>query len=405
MRPARRLRWRLPVAALAVAGACSSSGSSERTIDWRAAPAATLGPGLVRVVDAAPGPDGLMAVGSVTTDGNRTPAVWRTADGTTWTRLETAPKSPYGFLSELTTTAVAADGRAAAIGQASGGTHGNPRIGSWYLDGATLREVVADVELYGGPRQGSVNEMAAGPAGFVVVGTRTDRNDRTGAAAWTSPDAHEAFVIADADPALESAPGETVRAFAVAGSAAGYLAAGDRFVSGTGRLDSDAVLWTSADGRTWRRLDDPSLGGPASETPQVAVAWRRGWAVAGTETANGRTGVVVWSSPDGRVWHRTRVAPLGTDPDPLSAVTSLAVVGDGLVVGARLGSRLAVATATDATHWKALRLPAGLPSGSHSVVVTAPAGDRLVLAATGDDGTHLWSGQTGFMPVPTSPPR
>src|SRR5262249_12299916 len=380
------------VTALAlVAAACSSSGPSARAVDWQAAPAGPPGPGLVRIVDAAPGPDGLLAVGSVTTDDNRVPAAWRTADGTTWTKLDTAPKSPYGFVAELTTVAVAADGRAAAIGQASGGTHGNPRIGSWYLDSTTLREVVADVELYGGPRQGSVNEMAAGPAGFVVVGTRTDRNERTGAAAWTSPDAHDAFVIADADPALESAPGETVRAFAVAGSPAGYLAAGDRFLSGTGRLDSDAVFWTSTDGRTWHRVDDPSLAGPAPDTPQVAVAWRDGWAVAGTETANGKTGVVVWTSPDRHAWHRTAVTALGTDPDPLSAVTSLAVVDGGLMVGARLGARLGVAEAIDANHWRALQLPAGVPGRGPGVRGAAPAGGRLVLAATGDDGTHLWS--------------
>jgi hypothetical protein len=387
----RRLRVAIVAVTALVGAACSSSGPSARSVDWQAAAAGTLGSGLARIVDAAPGPDGLLAVGSVTTDGNRVPAAWRTTDGTTWTKLDTAPKSPYGFVAELTTVAVTADGKAAAIGQASGGTHGNPRIGSWYLDGTTLREVVADVELYGGPRQGSVNEMAAGPAGFVVVGTRTDRNERTGAAAWTSPDARDAFVIADADPALESAPGETVRAFAVAGSAAGYLAAGDRFASGTGRLDSDAVFWTSTDGRSWQRVDDPSLRGPATDTPQVAVAGRNGWAVAGTETANGKTGVVVWTSPDRHSWHRTTVTALGTDPDPLSAVTSLAVVDTGLVVGARLGSRLAVAEATDATHWQALQLPAGVPSSEHGAVVAVPAGARLVLAATGDDGTRLWS--------------
>jgi hypothetical protein len=374
------LRRRSPRAAavfgaVVVAAACSSgsSGSTPRPVSWQPAAA------------------GLLAVGSVTTDGNRVPAAWSTTDGTTWSKLDTDPKSPYGFESELTTVAVGADGRAAAIGQAVGGAHGNPRVGSWYLDGTTLREVVADVELYGGPRQGSVNEMSAGPTGFVVVGTRTDRNDRTGAAAWTSPDAHDAFAIDDADPALESAPGETVRAFAVAASPTGYLAAGDRFVSGQGRLDSDAILWTSTDGRTWIRVEDKTLGGPASDTPQVAVAWRDGWAVAGTSTTGGRTSVTVWTSADGRSWRRAAVTALGTDPDPLSAVTSLNVVDGGLVVGARLGTRLSVATAADGHAWRALGLPNGLAGGEHAVVVAAPAGPDLVLAATNDDGTVLWS--------------
>jgi hypothetical protein len=162
-------------------------------------------------------------------------------------------------------------------------------------------------------------------------------------------------------------------------------------VSGQGRLDSDAIFWTSTDGRTWARVDDKTLGGPASDTPQVAVAWRNGWAVAGASTTGGRTSVVVWTSPDGRSWRRTTVTALGTDADPLSAVTSLNVVDGGLVVGARLGTRLAVATSADGGTWRALMLPPTIPSGEHAVVIAAPAGPDLVLAATTDDGTALWS--------------
>ena len=393
----RRPPWAVAVLGAVVAmTACSSgsAGSAPRPVSWQPAAVGALGPGLVRIVDAAPGPAGLLAVGSVTTDAERVPAAWSTTDGTTWGKLDTEPKSPYGFESELTAVAVGADGKAAAIGQAVGGAHGNPRIGSWYLDGTTLREVVADVELYGGPRQGSVDEMAAGPAGFVVVGTRTDRNDRTGATAWTSPDAHEPFAIHDADPALESASSETVRAFGVAASPTGYLAAGDRFVSGQGRLDSDAIFWTSTDGSTWTRVDDKTLDGPASDTPQLAVAWRGGWAVAGSSTTNGRTSVVVWTSADGRSWRRTTVTALGTDADPLSAATCLNVVDGGLVIGARLGTRLAVATSADGRSWRPLTLPPSMPSGEHALVVAAPAGPDLVLAATTDGGTVLWSTPT-----------
>jgi hypothetical protein len=301
----------------------------------------------------------------------------------------------YGFVSELTTVAAKPDGAVAAIGQAVGGAHGNPRVGSWYLDGNLLKEVTAPVELYGGPRQGSVNEMAAGPTGFVVVGTRTDCNERAGAAAWVSPDARDQFTIVDADPALESAATETVRALGVAGDANGFLAVGDRFVSGTGRLDADGLFWTSPDGRHWARVTmaDPSvLAGPGSEEPQLATAWRNGWAVAGTDSTAGVTRVVVWTSPDGVSWQRTDVGALGADPDSLSAVTSLQVADDGrIVVGARLGTRLAVATSADGRTWKALTLPADMPASDHAVVLAAPAGDRLVLAATGDSSTRVWS--------------
>jgi hypothetical protein len=387
---------RLAVAAvvLGLAAACTSSGSSS---SWTALADGALGPGTVRLVHAAGDGKELIGVGSITVDGSRVPGVWRSADGMSWQRLDAAARSITGLRSELTAVAAGADGRVAAIGQTTGGTHGNPRVGTWSLDGTTLTEYPGPVELYGGPRQGSVNEMAAGPAGFVVVGTRTDRNERTGAAAWTSPDARDTFTIHDADAALESAPAEIVRALAVAGNATGYLAAGDRFVSGTGRLDSDAMFWTSADAATWTRLDLGALAaGPGSELPEVAAAWEGGWAVAGTDSADGRTSVVVWTSPDGTTWHRSAVGALGSDPDGTSAVTSLAVVGDRLVVGARLGTRLAVAESSDGRAWSSLSLPAGMPNGPHAVVVGAPAGNRLVLAATGEDtSTHVWSRPAG----------
>jgi len=203
------------------------------------------------------------------------------------------------------------------------------------------------------------------------------------------------FTIHDADPALESTPGETVRALAVAGSRHGYLAAGDRFVSGTGSIDADAQFWTSEDGATWNRLAvGPVAAGPGSELPEVAIAWRDGWAVAGTDSAGGRSSVVVWTTTDGTTWNRAAVTGLGAATD--AAVTSLTVAGDRLLVGARIGTRLGVAESTDGQAWSVLAAPEGMPTGAHAVVLAAPAGDRLVLAATGDDtGTKLWTRRQG----------
>jgi hypothetical protein len=380
---------RLAVAAavLGLAG-CTSSGSS-----WTALADGALGSGTVRLVHAAGDGKVLVGVGSITVDGDRVPALWRTTDGTNWQPLDAVAQSITGVRSELTAVTVGPDGRVAAIGQTTGGVHGNPRIATWSLDGSSLTEYPGPVELYGGPRQGSVNEIGAGPAGFVVVGTRTDRNERTGAAAWTSPDARDVFTIRDGDAALESGPDEIVRALAVAGDGHGYLAAGDGFVSGTGRIDSDAMFWTSADGATWARLDLGALAaGPGSELPEVAIAWKGGWAVAGTDSADGRTTVVVWTAADGTNWRRAAVGALGSDPDGLSAVTSLAAVGDHLTVGARLGTRLAVARSGDGQAWSGVGLPSGMPTGPHAVVLAASAGDRLVLAATGEDtSTQIWS--------------
>ncbi len=404
---------RQPLAALvvvlaALSGACSSGASSHGSTTgtnttgggpttagpgtgWRTVPRAVLGPGVTRIVDTAPLSEGVIAVGSVTTDGKRVPAGWTSTDGTSWVRLSVVPKSPYGFESELTTVAATPDGRAAAIGQAVGGTHGNPRVGSWYLDGSTLREVVAGVELYGGPRQGSVDEMAAGPAGFLVVGSRTDRNEKTGAAVWRSPDAHDAFTILDTDPQLESAPGELVRAIGAAGSPSGYLAVGDRTVDG--RLDDDAVAWTSPTGLRWTRVSGSptAFGGPGAELAQLATSWGQGWAAAGTDTQDGKTSIVVWSSADGVEWHRTPLSSLGTDPDVLSEVTSLSEYGGRLYLGARLGSRYVAASSEDGLHWTTIALPTLGSDDRHARLLLLPSTGALTVAATTDEGTRLWT--------------
>jgi hypothetical protein len=233
--------------------------------------------------------------------------------------------------------------------------------------------------------------MAAGPAGFVVVGTRTDHgNDRTGAAVWTSPDARDDFTLVDTDPALQSATGETVRGLGIAGGPRGYVAVGDQAVDG--RVDDEAMIWTSPDGQHWARVpaSDASLGGPGDQLAALATAWGGGWAVAGLETVGGHTGVVVWSTRDGGRWLRTRVDAMGTDPDPLSAVTGLAEVDGRLLVAARLGGRFALASSADGVTWKAIALPAGAVPDPHAVAVVAPVGGGLSLAATTDDGTRLW---------------
>ena len=56
-----------------------------------------------------------------------------------------------------------------------------------------------------------------------------------------------------------------------------------------------------------------------------------------------------------------------------------------------MGDVLAVATSADGKAWRALTMPPTIPSGEHALALAAPAGPDLVLAATTDDGTVLWS--------------
>jgi hypothetical protein len=165
---------------------------------------------------------------------------------------------------------------------------------------------------------------------------------------------------------------------------------GDREVDG--RIDADAMIWTSATGRTWARVPATAavLGGPGDQSAQQATSWGRGWAAAGTETVGGRTAIVVWATSDGTHWFRTRVDALGTDPDALSQVTSLVTVNGDLVVGARLGRRFVAASSPDGVRWTAITLPVAVTTDPHGFVVLASLDGRLVVAATTVQGTRLW---------------
>jgi hypothetical protein len=142
------------------------------------------------------------------------------------------------------------------------------------------------------PLMSSVNAVAGGPDGFVAVGEANGEP-----AGWYSADGRAWQRI---DGAFESRwpegpdglrinndPGDIpidwTLSFAVAGNA-GYLVVGaDGSCVSAGFCASDeAVIWTSADGRSWSRLpsDDRFSDGYAT----VATAWRSGFVVGGAQS-------------------------------------------------------------------------------------------------------------------------
>ena len=121
------------------------------------------------------------AAGSfVDAGGEHRPGLWSSTDSVTWSRVPTLPITPYGLVSELYSVAASANGLV-ALGMATGGAHGNPRTVSWLLGvDRTLHEVAAGFELYNGVRQISVRSIVAGPHGWVIFGSRNNRNDALG---------------------------------------------------------------------------------------------------------------------------------------------------------------------------------------------------------------------------------
>jgi tRNA A-37 threonylcarbamoyl transferase component Bud32 len=83
--------------------------------------------------------------------------------------------------------------------------------------------------------------------------------------------------------------------------------------------DNDAAVWTSTNGRNWKRLSQDSFGGPRDQQMQSATRLGTGLVALGrSEGADGDVDGAMWRSQDGLEWSRVRttaVAGLGGDDD------------------------------------------------------------------------------------------
>ncbi|MFG1767385.1 hypothetical protein ACGFIH_28955 [Micromonospora parva] len=314
--------------------------------------------------------------GVVDADGGTRPAAWTSVDGTTWTVLPVRPDSFYGrqnvFLS-----AACRDGQVALIGAKVGGAHGYPRVSTWrqVADGA-LVEVQAPFETYGGPTAVNVSRLTAGPPGWLIVGNRS-----AGAASWVASPAAAEFALVEGAPELASDAAGVTWAFDAVATSSGWLAVGGLLPAG--RIDRDPAVWSSPDGRSWRRTVLP--GGPEYEELQrvvlvdgvpVAVGLRGGTFGAWRQEASG------WMA--GGAFGRRGGAGV-------PGVGSLVSSGGSLFAAVTDGARHSVWVSTDrGGSWREATMPLDVPAGVDRDVTLMAVGDRWWLAA--DDGTRagLW---------------
>jgi hypothetical protein len=220
------------------------------------------GPGTRELSAAAPLLDGFIAVGTVFDSVDTDPIVLYSLDGTTL-----VPESP-GIggpgPQRLSDVCVGPDSTAVAVGVggATGGHEAvviqrNPDDGVW--SGA-----VAEDGSFGGPGNQIAYACAAGPDGFVVVGSDDSSGD-TDARIWTSPDGREWTQVV-AGP-LGGGGDQWASAVALVpggDDGDGWLVAG----VDTGAGNRDIALWRlSADGELTRRdRGESALGGPGDQT-------------------------------------------------------------------------------------------------------------------------------------------
>ncbi len=306
------------------------------------------------------------------------------------------PNDGYGQIAEVFSIAARGPDGAdiAAVGQAFGGAHGNARTSTWVGNETGLSEVRTNFELYNGPRQISVRAITANNDGFVIFGSRVNQNERLGAASWHSTNGAE-FTLFDNDPALSSAPNEQVQGADVITAPDGtFIAAGERLwwdpANSADTIDTDAILWRSADGRSWERFTPPSfvLGGAGEQRIQKIRYANTKLHAAGTETINGRSHVVFWG-PDGT---KRRIAAMGSSEDPLSAVTSLVRSNGSWYVAGRIGGTLRLTRSTDGKNWAKVKLPPTLPTGGRARLIVVPdTNSMLYIGASGLNGGGLWA--------------
>jgi hypothetical protein len=356
------------------------------SLPWRevSLPGDGAGAAVVRDVTACPG-HGYLAGGYRAPDGTTVPALWSTVDGQHWRSVPTRPESAYGPHHLLSAVACRGD-TVVAVGSAAGGVHGNPRTNTWIGTGSgPLTEIPAAFELFGGPRQIGVGQLAAGTTGWVIGGARTDANGEAGAAVWFASDG-ASFQLVDDDPALESdAHAETVLTGVAPVPAGGFVAVGSAIPAGD-PATRQPLAWRSPDGMHWARQAVPSDGGDADI--EAVVPYRDGLLALGVRG----DGFGAWlGSATG--WRAVaRFGALGGTALP--QITGLAIrSGAACAVGSD-GTRYRLWCATDPSRWTELPMPASVPAGDPSIARLADIDGQLVLTTDGT-ASHVWLAPAG----------
>jgi hypothetical protein len=256
----------------------------------------------------AEGGPGLVAVGS----DNK---AWYSEDGSDWTSAEVPPPATETFEAQgasapsvdMQGVTVAGD-TLVAWGNAIATAAGDATVVEPVLWTSTDGRSWASVRDVAGI--GWLQEVASGPNGFVAIGG-ADLDDDGGL--WFSADG------GTWQPAESIHDGNgTATVLFVAATGAGYVAAGS---VGTCDVepcpDAAAVIWTSPDGRTWSRLQNPDLFEVAD--PQGGASHSGAWATSAvTRDGHFVVGGAYDSSP--AVWISS--TPSATETPPVDPTPS-----------------------------------------------------------------------------------
>ncbi len=236
-------------------------------------------------------------------------AVWTSADGASWTRVQDDQEVLTKLPAKTSMLAVAQrDGQLVAVGYESKDTRALNAAVWTSEDARAWSRVPHDDELFGGPTSFfQMNDIVAGGPGFVAVGAET-----------TEANARE--VGWEGLPRAESI-----------------------LVSGIGLKDEPrAAIWLSADGLAWQRLPQESLIGVADEgrvltavttggPGLIAVGWR---------VVDRELDPEVWTSTNGSEWTLASDTDGAFSAPDRQVITDVVAAGPGLLAVGATGSVL-----------------------------------------------------------------
>jgi hypothetical protein len=285
--------------------------------------------------------------------------------GTVWT-----PTGPLGTAAResMLSPAVAPGGAVVAAGSTAATRTGQQAVLVEAAPGGPVRPVpLAGIPGAVVPEL-AVNAMAAAGGVQVAVGSA----DGLPAIWRRQPGGSWALVSA---PALASGlPGSRLAALTgVTHGASGWLAVGE----------PGPLVFTSADGVTWRPAAGGIARGLAGAGAVAAAAGPRGYVIVGKLVAPGGGCVAdVWWSPDLTSWTRAHDV---NDTSGSSQVLAVAADARGFVSVGSHDGRPAAWTTSDGRSWTTIVLP--VPGGATSAVLQQVAIDGSRVAALGQAAT------------------
>jgi hypothetical protein len=309
------------------------------------------------------GPSGAVITGRAG-GGAGTLTAYVSATGASWQQTPAFGRADAESVSAVTT----AEGRAVVTATMAAPQSREPAI-SVLAGGAPVLQVnMAKIPGAFDP-QLAVNDVVAAGSNQVAVGSANGYP-----VAWFSADGGSTWVrTAGATPAVFDRPG-TEQLTSVTHGPAGWLAVG----SVTAGASQHPVVLTSADGRTWQAADGAAAFAGSGLVTEQAAAGPAGYVIVGQQVTATGTRAVAWRSISLTGWQRATVGEFAGSAGSTSMRAVTAGTAGFVAVGSA-GNQASAWTSADGLSWHQEHLP-GLAGAQRAVLARVASSGRNVVA-------------------------